>query len=276
MIKTAILLFALNFTQFLLADTHPFAHNNQQKLKESTIRSIINPDDPTTSEVKESDFYLLINTAFSMYSKIDGNDGKKIEIGIQDWKMPYLSAWAHDNGKTLTINFWGGYARINETTKRSFLLTVCHELGHVIGREPTHSQNTMQPMMSAEGQADYFAASECFKKYISQFPFDLRVELDPRLAGICEEEFSDNEQKELCFQVAKAGMDQAKVLAHIAQTKIPSPDTPSIIAVEQTLRDSYPSVQCRFDTYVAGALTSFPVINEESKKRPSCWYAQSK
>ena len=271
-----LILFIL-FSTSILADTCPFPHHEKSnKNKSKNIRSIIHPDDPTTSQVTEADFYLIINQTFALYSDQLSNDGRKIAIGIQEWETPYLSAWAFDSGEELTVNYWGGYARVNGTTLRSFALTACHEIGHLIGGEPTHTEGAFNPMMSAEGQADYFAASECFKKYIKRFPTRFDIELDPRLAGICEESFIDEEQKELCFETAQAGFDQSRIFAHLLRREIPDPLKPSSLIVEETLKDGYPTIQCRLDTYMAGAKSHFPGNAGQQSPRPKCWYRKSK
>ncbi|MAE58187.1 MAG: hypothetical protein CME69_04860 [Halobacteriovorax sp.] len=268
------ILLILMVSYFTSASMFPALENSGDK--STPIRSIIHPSDPTTSTVSEADFYSIINNSFSLYSHLQGNDGKDIEIGIQEWETPYLSAWAHDNGKTLTVNYWGGYARVNGTTKLSFALTACHEIGHVVGREPTHRPSTMQPMMSAEGQADYFAASECLKNYLINFPIDREIKLSPLLASLCHERFKDladtQTNTELCMKVMQAGMDISVIFAHLLRAEVPDPLKPSTLVVDETLYDAYPSIQCRLDTYIQGALSQYPLELEKSEKRPACWF----
>lgn len=263
------------------ADTKPFIHSENKS--DTPIRSIIHPTDPTTSKVTEEDFYQITNDTFSLYNHMSGNDGKRIEIGIQEWETPYLSAWAHDNGTSLTVNYWGGYARINGTTKLSFALTACHEIGHIIGREPTHTRRSPQPMMSAEGQADYFSARECLKKYLDHFNIRHKITLDPKIASMCHETFKVIQSKEdrmlnqeLCYQVIQAGVDISHIFAHLSRTSLPSPLTPSLQIVEETLFNSYPSIQCRLDTYISGALSIYPADSQNTKERPSCWFKSKK
>ncbi len=265
---------------FTLADTSTIHLNEKVN---SPIRSIIHTDDPTTSTVSKEEFYQIINDTFSLYNHLVGNDGKSIEIGIQDWETPYLSAWAHDNGTSLTVNYWGGYARVNGTTELSFALTACHEMGHLVGGEPTHTHRSPQPMMSAEGQADYFAARECLKNYLNHFNLRYEVHLDPKVASMCHTKFKESSSQidnklneELCYQVIQAGIDISHVFAHLARTSVPDPLIPSEQIVKETLFNGYPSIQCRLDTYISGALSIYPPSKNETEQRPLCWFKSKK
>lgn len=233
---------------------------------------MIAADEETTSEINEENFHSIINEVTSLYIQEGIDQQRSLVIRVADWQVPYYSAWARyeDENDLYTINFWGGFARIPTMTERGFALTVCHEIGHILAGEPRltlkHSDK-----MSAEGQSDYFASSKCFKKYQQKFPFPLEVELNPFAASKCLDKFTDSEQLDLCLQTAKAGSDLAAVLSFHGQVENSHFETPDLTEVEETINNSYPSIQCRLDTFLAGALSDY---GKNEDLRPKCWYKQ--
>jgi len=243
---------------------------------------MIEAHEQTTSEIDEENFNLIIQRGVSLYLGMAQEQNRNLVVRVQDWKNPYFSAWARyeESGDLYTINFWGGFARLPGMTKRAFALTVCHELGHILAQEPFHTIKDSE-MMSAEGQSDFFASSQCLKKYHYNFPFDSETELSPYAAAKCLEKFpSDELQQDFCFQSAKAGHDISRPLSQLGTTNLPEFETPQTIIVERTLNNSYPDIQCRLDTYLAGAMTSYDIelnqIVDSQEMRPKCWYKHEK
>lgn len=243
---------------------------------------MIEVGEQTDTEITEQSFYEIVVQGIGLYHEMAKEQDRNLVVKVLDWKMPYFSAWARYEKETnlYTVNFWGGFARINGTTERGFALTVCHEIGHILAQAPFHKIEDSK-MMSAEGQSDYFAASQCFKKYHHNYPFSRETELDPFAASKCESQFKeDEEQKDLCFQTAKAGKDLSVVLAFIGQSDLPRYDTPQQLVVPETLYNSYPDIQCRLDTYLQGALSGYDtklnkVVTSE-EMRPKCWFNNEK
>lgn len=232
------------------------------------------------SEIDLESFHEIIGKVFALYH--NNEQDRTLELGIVDWQTPYFSAWATENSdlNTYQINFWGGYARIPDMTRGSFALTACHEVGHILGEAPYHLTDTLKNM-SAEGQADFFAAAYCLKRYYLTYGIDNDVEdLNPYAASKCFERFGTesleaNELEfELCLQVAKAGQDLSQVLGFLSPNQQAHYHTPSPLKVEQTNYNGYPDLQCRLDTYLAGALRPSTLSKTESGElRPSCWFA---
>lgn len=235
---------------------------NQEKV-ETDKRWSIEVDEDLGSLVSEKDFYEIIAKVYSLYSS--NSLERNLQIGIQDWQMPYFSAWAYETDEAFTINFWGGFARIPGMTRGAFALTACHEVGHILGGEPYHTIDTSKNM-SAEGQADFFAAAVCFKNYLITFGHEgSATDLLPFVLDKCRQRYLDHEIREICFSTAKAGQDLAAVLTYLGPEELQvSYETPSPLEVEETLFNSYPTIQCRLDTFLAGAL--------QQKTRPSCWF----
>ena len=75
--------------------------------------------------------------------------------------------------------------------------------------------------------------------------------------------FAEENEQDECFQSVQAVMDQVKILAYISQVEVPLFNTPDFLIVEGTNFNGYPSIQCRMDTGIAGALNN---------SRPKCWF----
>ena len=112
---------------------------------------------------------------------------------------------------------------------------------------------------------------------------------------LCQDNTSSHENENICQYSVYGAQALGQVLSLISQKNpmddfpkepIPQLSTSSTEQVPKTL-ESYPSLQCRFDTWMAGAL-----CNREAKnlalgnlqeaycsypmdigKRPSCWFA---
>lgn len=235
------------------------------------IVSKIEPDEDLGSTVTEADFYEIVGKVYSLYFQNTLN--RQITVKTLDWKNPYISAWAlEEKPDEFSINFWGGFARLPGMTRRAFALTVCHEIGHIIGGAPHHKIKDFQKL-SAEGQSDFFASARCFKKYIEEFGDELEVTaLSPLALDQCRAQFQDTIQQELCYSTAKAGQDLTAVLSYLSPNTLASFETPSSDIVAETLFDSYPSVQCRMDTFLVGALQAYPFTGNESLVKPACWF----
>ncbi|MFG1498898.1 hypothetical protein ABMA70_01730 [Halobacteriovorax sp. XZX-3] len=235
------------------------------------------------SEVKEQDFYFVVVEALRLYQDEAIKQKRGISVKTLDWQTPYFSAWAlyDDKADHFNINFWGGFARMPNMTKRAYAFTACHEIGHVLGKAP-RMENKHFSQMSTEGQSDFFAAASCYKKFVINNPnyFDSPIELDPYAASLCLEKFSsDNFNQELCFETMQVAQDFPKAIAHMSSdpnkhAKITNSDPTT---VTKTL-DSYPTLQCRMDIIKNGALLEFSgdeISIKNLESRLPCWFANS-
>ncbi len=248
-----------------VADTAPLLIDSDKQRNSWAIEV----DEDLGSEVTEVSFYEVISKVFALYANNEMD--RKLELGIVDWKVPYMSAWAFETDKAFTINFWGGFARIPGMTDRALALTVCHEIGHVIGGSPYHLPG-QSVNMSAEGQSDFFAASTCMKKYINFYNIQEEVTgLDAVAASKCFEQFADEKERGVCFEITKAAQDLASVFTFLNPEQEYSFETPSELIVAETLFNSYPTIQCRLDTFLAAALAPYPLLDGE-ELRPACWF----
>ncbi len=131
-------------------------------------------------------------------------------------------------------------------------LVLCHELGHVFGGFPFIGVGTL----AAEGQADYFATKECLPRLFapdSHLNAAAGATIDPLVRAQCDEAWPALPDQQLCHRIASVSQDFGEFLA--VRNDIPAPvQTQRDSSVVSITNDDHPSLQCRSDTLLAGAL----------------------
>ncbi len=190
------------------------------------------------SAVTRTQFRQVIASAHRVFSPYSAADNRKLEF-YSDWNQDWAQAFAR-RWETDQVIIYGGIARIPGGTIDSFALIVCHELGHLYGATPYSDEHNR---ISTEGQADYWATSECWRKLAPELAVNnpLTVEERAQRAALIVTAF------------------------YASNRNIPAPriETPDLTVVEETLR-THPEPQCRLDTYMAGLW---------NQPRPRCWFA---
>lgn len=171
-------------------------------------------------------------------------------------------------------------------TPDQWQMIFCHETGHVVGGAPYIWVNQDEGgVFSAEGQADYFAASKCLRRLwtdaadnaraVATFPTDLVRRL--QLQGCSSDQ---------CVRILGTAFT---LLATISPDEPISIENRSTLVVSETQSGPVsPPAQCRFDTMLAGALcTIAPTVDfspdnqrtgacvEGVGARPKCWFNPS-
>lgn len=269
-----LIMIQIGFTA--LADTSHFI-NKKNKINFSSIT----PEEDYGSLVTEQSFYTVASRVYSLYASEAQKFNRKLIIKTLDWKTPYFSAWAakeSEGDEVYSINFWGGLARLPHMTDAAFALTACHEVGHILGGKPYINISSLAHMTS-EGQSDFFASALCLKKYDQIFKLPIETEVDPYLTSRCYEKFNESAELETCLKVGVAGISLARALAFLSNYSELDVAAPSKEEVSETLFNSYPSVQCRLDTFISGALSRFdesnPLESPDAHLRPKCWFVKS-
>lgn len=187
--------------------------------------------------ISRSEFSQTIKAFEFVFAPYAARENRTFEI-LSDWNTDWPQAFAR-RWETDHLVVYGGIGRIAGSTIDSFALVLCHEVGHLYAGEPYSDEHNR---MAVEGQADYWATSECWEKIILELP-------------LREGSIHDR------------GVAAAIVLTSFfaANRNLPTPrvDTPDTTVVERINR-THPSPQCRLDTYLAGL---------EMKERPLCWWA---
>lgn len=232
----------------------------------------------------------LINQFQKKFSPIiHENSGKKLII-MNLWEESRVNASATlDLDDNPIVKIYGGLARhplIDEDTLNLFL---CHELGHHLGGEPKklHPHTQLPTWSSAEGQADYFAASDCMQ-------FLLEDSFDPK-------SFSKNSQlkfqalfkaseckTEICLRIFKAGYKAGKIISDIRKDTAPVIPLGELPPAQETIL-KHSNSQCRFKTFTTGAQCSDFLLSHSFQTqldghkiclqsqvsellRPKCWF----
>ena len=175
-----------------------------------------------------------------------------------DWTQPGLGAGSRfdtdTSGPTFRILLWGGFVRAEKMTRPVLEFTLCHELGHFLGGSPR--QVFSESWSSAEGQADWWAASVCLPRVY-------------RARG-----FNSADQRE---RIRQAGIDFARFVEFYYETNNGTDPREEASALERTALEqppatltlSYPTTQCRLDTIRLGADCA---SGDGSCHRPRCWF----
>lgn len=232
-----------------------------------------------------------------MAPKIERHYHKKLILN-RDWENSRVNAHAtRDSEQNPVITLTGGLARHPLANDLAMYLILCHELGHQFGGAPKQRRGhtDLRSWSSAEGQADYYAASKCMPYLLSK----LRKQ-EHHLLTMMEQQFNNEElkaqsshlrlvcQTEECLFIASI----AETVAHLfysVRPRGPLPELTQTTGSAVRVTDlGHPTPQCRLETFVAGANCPVPIdkVFDESDPhkvgcptdqkspggRPTCWF----
>ncbi len=178
------------------------------------------PDSGPTSKKILMDVRDIENAALDFEASVRSLLPSGINLIVRlEPNSPRTNAEISKSGNELSLVVWGGMLGHPEMDRGTFLLLLCHELGHALGGPPLKSRNGWS---STEGQADYYSGGSCFHL------------------------FEPNEELFLY-----SALKLTSIYAHV--TREVAPDLQRCDEV-QVLRTNYgyPGVQCRLDTMIAG------------------------
>lgn len=241
----------------------------------------VGPNDKSNSGIiKESDFQKIINDFQNHFeNKVLEKLNAQLEVS-GDWVDGSVNAYAMFKNNIFKIRIMGGLARFKKMNPDSINFVLCHELGHALAGGPKKPRSNWS---SNEGQSDYWGATKCFKilkEKEDNISYIESLEIPIVVKEKCDEVFNLEEEAALCKRTSMAGY----TLAELIQFKNTiSFDRPSLNSVTSTDHD-YPKVQCRLDTFFAGALCDKSPHQDEICTRrdgyllgvrPKCWYFPS-
>lgn len=232
------------------------------------------------NNMSKEKFMEIINIGKSYYLPIAKQ--KKETLTVKpNWDDATVNASASRLFGTVTINMYGGLARRPEVTPDAFALVLCHELGHAYGGTPL--ANALFKL-AAEGQADWYGSKTCLKKVFTKLAIDrdtfattayMEDTCRAKTANLAEEDESTepspaeetdtNEDPDymICLRIMAAGQSVGNLFTTMKKEESVDFETPDKTEVSESLK-SYPAtIQCRLDTYFAGAL---------DRDRPLCWW----
>lgn len=202
---------------------------------------------PPGEKLPKKRFHALINLMQEEFQYLAERNGRRLQFLVdynEDWAQAFARRWETDQ-----VIVYGGISGLKNGTEDSFVMILCHELGHLYGGKPYSDDYNK---LSVEGQADYWSTSYCWK------------EIMPKLSERTPSELS---LRQCNFDVTCArGVDAGKVVTafyadnrNIAHPRI---ETPNLNQVQETLK-VHPGPQCRLDTLFNGL---------RGEMRPLCWF----
>jgi hypothetical protein len=155
------------------------------------------------------------------------------------------------NHKKWYIKVWGGVPKFPSATGDTFVLTLCHEMGHHLGGYPFYAHEPTE-WAAAEGQADYWSTQACAKRLWRN---DLTINetfSNVRDSG-CELIYTLSADINLCKRIYRATEIQAELNGKISKGRPPSIQRRDTSIVKDLLV-SHPNGQCRVDSMLMGLL----------------------
>ncbi len=180
---------------------------------------------------------------------------------------------------------WGGYAKHPLATEDGFTAFVCHEIGHHLGGFPFWKEPGAE-WSSAEGQADYFAATKCLRTLWKKQnnAKAIQKKKSQYVEERCNRSFNQLTDQTLCIRIAFAGLEMMKPLAYKPENL--AFETPNTWETTFTFVTQHPGAQCRVDTFLQGAIcpvderidfdnqdeTIGACTQKNQGARPRCWF----
>jgi hypothetical protein len=236
----------------------------------------------TYNDYTEARYDEVLNRFISIMQRSVGARGGELKI-LRDWTDGAVNAWAWREGKEYWIEAPGGAARYYLINEEAFLATLCHELGHLMGGAPGNHD------ISFEGQSDYYSSAKCLRVVLNEIEPFKKIEPSVDVVKSCSK-WSTEKDRELCERSVIGALSLTSYYAQLEKVANPQISTPSRDQVTDTLQ-AHPKAQCRFDTYLAGALCPIEATVEFGEKdwrqgactsvyeptfaRPSCWFRET-
>lgn len=243
------------------------------------------------ASVDKADYLKITNALSSLYSQKIADQGGRLKFVLSETDgVPNAYAAKRSEGNW-EITVISSFLSLSHQTPPTLGIILCHEIGHflggkpyVVGKQMTAAVRAWAPKkMSVEGQADYFATSECIKSLEKKLP-DLFVNnkglLNLPSAQECQRSYTNEKEIKVCNEILTASYQTILVYQQILdQLQIPSTFFAKLenSSSERTLDyvGEYPELDCRYETFIKGTLCSSLNVNEcdDSKwARPACWF----
>lgn len=214
------------------------------------------------------------------YTPIFTKQGYRFDVEL-DWDDTEMAFADVDlEFKYARVVVTGDFALEKGSTPDTFMMILCHEMGHILGGAPYVSDWGK----SFEGQAEYYATLRCFKEINANednesFVKLHQLEITPVMIQLCSKVYQGKELA-LCLRSILTSYKQLKNHFPKANLSLTKKD-PTIVEFNDFYR--YGSPQCRLDTLVAGALCNAKgkLSNTDYKQgtcttgigaRPRCWF----
>ncbi len=245
----------------------------------------------SSAGIEERQFDKILHLVQMLYAPDFVHRQQRLRInGYWESEQALASARIHEDrdGQLAVIAVTGGLARHPAITDGALALIVCHEIGHFLAGPPAVRG------YSTEGQSDYYAAAACMKRLmLRMLSEDLmdRHFVSPIMRKRCESAYDSEPASAVCSQTIMAGYALSRYFAYQQSINAPQFETPDPGKAE-AIGFGMPTVQCRLDTYIAGALCNPQGAEDASHPdrpwlcsrhgalaefaRPACWYPRGR
>ena len=265
-------------------------------------------DGPPPPPVTEEDFHDVIESIAGLYAPEAALRGKTLAISPL-WELEDRESSSWQEGDLWDVRVMGGTARHPLATRDALALAVCHEIGHFLGGFPRYhpfevpedSPWTWDPATpspwawsSAEGQADYFAASKCLRRHFANDDNAALMEgvRAPAFASeLCARSFAEREDAAVCARGMMAALAYIRLATGLpARPPLPVPLDQDAPTTRERSYLEHPAPGCRLETLLRGVLCGKspeePFSDTDYRKgactreggsgvgaRPSCWFS---
>lgn len=192
-------------------------------------------------------------------------ENRELQINL-DWENPYYAASAQLLKNKIQITLWGGYLRAPGNNKSILALTLCHELGHLVGGYPKQTVD-VEENASAEAVSDFFAAKDCLDLFYQSHPEYAPAEVPSDVQSFCQ----GDKACELTVESGRQTFLYLQKWSYVPYTPV------QIFAPTETVTEfspnTYPSFQCRLETVKVGARCAAQE-NRSSCQPPPCWWPE--
>lgn len=267
------------------------SHGNTGLVEENDLW--IGVEEKSFTGMNQAVFNKVLDRIQDLYGKVFRRKGKTLKI-VRNWSNGTVNAYAQQRGNTWMISMFGGLARHQTITPDGFAMVACHEIGHHVGGYPKKSRGWWGGLSWAtnEGQADYWGAMKCMRKYFAKdnnVQVVRSMEIDSFATKKCQEVFRRAEDIAICQRTAMAGLSLGNLFKALKKLttglRFDSPDEKEVYRTSH----KHPAPQCRLDTYFQGSLCKKSARSEVSDRdfrkgvctrvdnfrdgvRPRCWF----
>ncbi len=207
---------------------------------------------------------------------------------------PVEVASADSDGKNYKLIHYKGLVNNPNIDEDVIRLISCHEIGHTHGGAPRrHIPSEWEgptahdgfSFISTEGQSDYYATAVCFRALIKNQERKKKIDnVNADIVSLCDSVWGKGSNDSYSCQRAIIAAEKFLTMHIRTNLSVKTPDT--TIATKR-FRDTYPSRQCRLDTFAKGALckshkdllfdfthSSANECENPEGKRPLCWFKE--
>lgn len=238
----------------------------------------------------------VLNEVRPLYEPVAGSLSLELRVEFR-LESPLVVASADRTESEYLVIIHGGLLRSPRLSADGFRFVLCHELGHLFAGAPRRNvppewdgprADDGLSFLSAEGESDYYANAVCFRRLVENHSLQdhqkaLEEGSPPQsLVQQCNQVWgAESSNSMICQRAALGGLN---MLLLVKDFDI-SFDRKSDEEADETIRDFYPSRQCRLDTALAGALCRSDMslvldfydagrdtCSNQEGLRPRCWF----